>query len=260
MKYHINIEALKGGYIVELLTNKAVGIAKQKGADLVGICRVDPFSDYINTRYDLSKSRINSPEQYLPGAQSIIVIGLRMLDSICNSIKGKSDANSSNLFNYLMNYFYNQLDYVAIQLSLELEKMGYAGYPIQARREGYFRDRDSIGIFPYKEAAVVAGLGNYGKNSLLITPEFGPRVRFAVVLTDAILCPTNKNNNILDIEAICGSCTLCIDKCPVEAIKYDDNMTITIDSDKCRAYMDWCQCALCLGICPKGLLNRNKIK
>jgi epoxyqueuosine reductase len=45
------------------------------------------------------------------------------------------------------------------------------------------------GIF-LKDAAVLAGLGCIGKNNLLVTPRFGPRIRFRALLTEEALSPT----------------------------------------------------------------------
>ena len=41
-----------------------------------------------------------------------------------------------------------------------------------------------IGYFPFKEAARLAGFGSYGKHDMIITPEFGPRVRLVTIITD----------------------------------------------------------------------------
>jgi epoxyqueuosine reductase len=45
------------------------------------------------------------------------------------------------------------------------------------------------GIF-FKDAGVLAGLGSIGKNNLLVTPEYGPRIRVWALLFDAALKPT----------------------------------------------------------------------
>ena len=42
----------------------------------------------------------------------------------------------------------------------------------------------------FKDAAALAGLGTIGKNSLVITPEYGPHVRFKALFLDVDLEPT----------------------------------------------------------------------
>jgi epoxyqueuosine reductase QueG len=64
-----------------------------------------------------------------------------------------------------------------------------------------------------KLAAVEAGLGSRGINDLLITPDFGPRVRLFGVITDAELEPTPKVE-----KNYCTSCKMCIESCPAGAI------------------------------------------
>ena len=62
-------------------------------------------------------------------------------------------------------------------------------------------------------AATSAGIGWVGKNGLLISPEHGPRLSLATVLTDAPLAAD------APVEASrCGACTLCRDHCPSGAI------------------------------------------
>jgi epoxyqueuosine reductase QueG len=65
----------------------------------------------------------------------------------------------------------------------------------------------------HKVVVRMAGLGWQGKNLLLITPEYGSRIRLVTVLTDA---PLNIDQ---PVENCCGDCTLCQDVCPVGAIK-----------------------------------------
>ena len=58
-------------------------------------------------------------------------------------------------------------------------------------------------------AATSAGLGWIGKNGLLISPDHGPRLSLATVLTDARLRPDEPIEHCL-----CGECMLCIEHCP----------------------------------------------
>jgi len=68
-------------------------------------------------------------------------------------------------------------------------------------------------VFPHKLAATRAGLGWIGKSSLLVTPEFGPRVRLQTILLKAELLA---NEPIT--ESRCGTCDACAKACPYGCI------------------------------------------
>ncbi|MDW7740376.1 MAG: reductive dehalogenase domain-containing protein [Bacillota bacterium] len=226
------------------LTDRIIDFARSKGADLVGIADADSF---------LIQDEQNKfcPRFYLPEAKSVIVIGLKLVDSIWDRLTGNYDPYSTNLHSYLMHYNYDQLDFISCQVARFLEDIGYDGYPIEARTETK-SGKVFVGLFPFKEAAVLAGMGRIGKSSLLITPEFGPRVRLTAVITDAPL-DTTIEAEPGTVEDVCNSCTLCIDQCPAGAISYDKEKKVTvIDKEMCQARMDWAQCALCQGVCILG--------
>ena len=119
-------------------------------------------------------------------------------------------------------------------------------------------------LFPHKIAATSAGLGWIGRNGLLINPEYGPKLSFATVLTDAPLdtgTPTGKS--------MCGRCTLCVEYCPSKALTgaewsrrkpYVELVRLQNCRDHkkgARAFEDKPNCGLCITICPYG---RKKIK
>lgn len=65
----------------------------------------------------------------------------------------------------------------------------------------------------HKEISRRAGLGWIGRNNLLVTPEWGSRVRLVTVLTDLPL------RHDRPLERDCGECRKCLDICPAGAIK-----------------------------------------
>jgi epoxyqueuosine reductase QueG len=117
-----------------------------------------------------------------------------------------------------------------------------------------------LGLFPHKTVAVQSGLGWIGRNSLLITEEYGPRVRIATVL----LGIESNHENIL-MENKCGECTKCLTACPYNCIIgrswYEgisrDKM---IDAFKCSKIREGFTdkighkhaCGYCLLVCPYG--------
>ena len=78
-----------------------------------------------------------------------------------------------------------------------------------------------------KAWAVRAGLGWLGKHTNVITPEFGSWVFIGELLLNLDLEP-----DVAVVEDHCGTCTLCIDACPTQAIAEP----YVVDSNKCISY------------------------
>ena len=136
---------------------------------------------------------------------------------------------------------------IALQISTFLKE---AGYDSRAHIDG-----DYELICPL--VARDAGLGEIGRMGLLMTPSAGPRVRIAVVTTNAPLV-TGKTGYDNTVEAFCHVCRKCSECCPGKAIPggdWDDadgTARWKIDSDACYKY--WCKtgtdCGRCIAVCP----------
>lgn len=111
-----------------------------------------------------------------------------------------------------------------------------------------------------KVAARYSGLAWIGKSCLAVSPQFGPRVSWEAVFTDAPLAPSAERPR----ERQCGDCQRCVDVCPVKAytgipFHEKDPPNKRYDTGKCGRYRgklgniyDAGACALCLEICPYG--------
>lgn len=122
-------------------------------------------------------------------------------------------------------------------------------------------EEDLLAVFSFKYAAVNAGLGWIGKNDVLITEEYGPRVRLSAVLIDY---PFKTGTKIT--ESRCGTCNKCVDICPHKALKgvnWDINTQRSeiIDYHLCNqkrsSYIEKLgrksACGLCMVVCPWGM-------
>jgi epoxyqueuosine reductase len=117
-----------------------------------------------------------------------------------------------------------------------------------------------------REAAARSGVGFYGKNTMLITRRFGSWVVLGTLVTQAELESTKP------LELDCGSCTLCIDACPTDALDEPG----VLDATRCLSY--WTQssapipepyraeldaqvygCDICQDVCPwnRGVEKRR---
>ncbi|MFH2102940.1 MAG: reductive dehalogenase domain-containing protein [Chloroflexota bacterium] len=136
---------------------------------------------------------------------------------------------------------------IAVQLAAVLRNLGYAS---RAHIDGNYRV-----IAPL--VARDAGLGEIGRMGLLMTPALGPRVRLAVVTTDAGLVPDRRKPDLatLDFCSICLKCARC---CPSKAIQDGPRVEIDgayrwrIDSEACFRYWNivGTDCARCMMVCP----------
>lgn len=115
--------------------------------------------------------------------------------------------------------------------------------------------------------AIDAGLGELGRNCILITPELGANARLAVVTTDLDM-EADKPIDI-GVHEFCKKCKICAEQCPSGALTMDDEPKDVIrgykrwncDQDKC--YKIWNTlatshargCRICLAVCPYSRKN-----
>lgn len=98
-----------------------------------------------------------------------------------------------------------------LQISKKLIRYLKENHPgISAWSKRYHVERGGIYL---KDAAVAAGLGCIGRNNLLVTPEYGPRVRLRAVLISEALPPTGPRA----FDPCAGCAAWCIRGCPERA-------------------------------------------
>ncbi|MFO7557980.1 MAG: 4Fe-4S double cluster binding domain-containing protein [Desulfobacterales bacterium] len=129
------------------------------------------------------------------------------------------------------------LDETAEKIGRLLEREGFLSLPISADKPveifknnpetgKKFRQTRTVAFLSLKHAAVSCGMGEIGKNNLLLTPEFGPHQRLCAIVTEAPLDPDSKKTFHL-----CNDCSRCVNACPSEALKPD-----RFDVDPCFVY------------------------
>ncbi len=158
---------------------------------------------------------------------------------------------------------YNEKIGLALKIGNRIAAMlDDAGY--NAHRLSHPPKKGPTGL--YKAVAHLAGIGWIGKNRLLITPERGPRVALAAVLTDAPLPPTADK----PMENRCGTCTRCIDICPTRCFSTEPfGETDSLKGFKTgfcalnRGTINptyWGGCGLCMKTCPFGWRQGNLLE
>ena len=224
-------------------------IAKFFGADLCGITDLD--DRWIYTARVDARDMSSVPQELPEGLTSVIVLGHEMDAELVSTYP-------SALAGAATGREYSRETSIVIQLAAYIRNLGFEAVPSM---------NDTALVIPY---ALKAGLGEYGRNQMVITSKFGPRLRFSKILTNLPLA--HDAPKPIGVRAFCDICTKCADACPVKALPYgppkENNGDIsaikgvrkwTSDSKKCFSF--WAKlasdCAICMRVCP---FNRDYTK
>jgi epoxyqueuosine reductase len=191
-----------------------------------------------------------------------ISIGIRLMDPIVDRLPQRSErAVSVSYRTHCYDVINDRLDMIISELSSLVQREGYKAYPVSASER--VDDTRICAIFSHKMAAHLAGLGWIGKSCLLVTPEVGPRVRWATILTDAPLKAGKP------MEQRCGTCMECTNICPQHAFtgrnfNESEPREARYDAFKCQEYLRSLEkmtgygvCGMCLYVCPHGRHKRE---
>ncbi|MBF0496824.1 MAG: epoxyqueuosine reductase [Deltaproteobacteria bacterium] len=222
------------------------------GADLVGIADVE----------GLAGIRTN-PVHLLDSFTRAISIAVQLPVSVFEMISDQPIPIYAAIYQTVNRL----LDEIAFKTSRKLQSDGYLSLPIPASQ---VLDRENwYAAISHKAVARLAGLGWQGKNLLLITPEYGSRVRLVTVLTNAPLeCDRPVKN-------LCGKCNNCQEACPVGAIKgistedHYKSRNEALHFQRCVEKLtgEFAKipdigapiCGICIKVCPFGLkIKKNK--
>lgn len=216
--------------------------ARFLGAQLCGITDFDTrwlYASRVDTR-DMS----DAPHDLPNGLTSVIVLGHEMdADLVATYPSALAGAATGKA--------YSHEAAVVLQLAAFIRNLGYNAVASM---------NDTALVIPF---AVKAGLGEYARNQMVITPDLGPRLRFSKIFTDLPLAHDSPRK--LGVAAFCDICTKCADACPVNALPFGPPDTHrpnrsaikgvrkwTSDAEKCFGF--WAKlasdCAICLRVCP----------
>ncbi|MFC1717342.1 4Fe-4S double cluster binding domain-containing protein [Candidatus Poribacteria bacterium] len=217
------------------------------GADYFGVADLSPAYELIN----------ELGGQMTAQFPLAISIGVRMPLDIVDQLSRHDDKAVALAYrSHGYDIINIRLNQITSRLSSELQRKGYRSFPIAAAQTVDSEKR--YGLFSHKLAANLAGLGWVGKSCLLVTPEVGPRARWASILTDAPLTADQP------MAVSCGECSECVQACPAQAFtgrnfRTDEPRELRFDVTKCYEYqrqdregMDSILCGVCVYVCPHG--------
>ncbi|WP_238483646.1 epoxyqueuosine reductase [Anaerosporobacter faecicola] len=206
------------------------------GADVCGISNIDRFQE---TPVGFS------PVDLWKSCKSVISFGVALP-------RGIMEVNPRLIYGHFNSISCVQVDQIAFQTAKELEeRFGSKAVPLPCDAPNEYWDAPNLtarGLLSMKHTAILCGLGQFGKSTLLLNPKYGNQLTIGAVLTDLDLTSDDFSKNIC-LE----KCTRCVDACPVHAIQDG-----SVKQKQCRINtygktargFDTVDCNQCRMVCP----------
>jgi epoxyqueuosine reductase len=175
-------------------------MALELGADLCGVASADRFK---------AAPPGHHPRDLFPACQAVIVLACRF--------PGEDALDTLSLaYTRARNAMVVRMDALARRLAEQLQGLGVGAFVKRSMGPGAWdadgRYRDTLSL---KHAAVLAGLGKIGRNSLLINDRYGNMLWLSAVLVDVALQP----DTLAAYKVCLPGCRLCVETCPVNALE-----------------------------------------
>jgi ferredoxin len=179
--------------------------AKELGADLCGIASAATLNAFPpDPRWP------QTPERISPYCKSVIVI-------VCRIPVAAFRAKSAVAVQYMDMLVLRRMDQIAYRLAELLEKEGYPSFVTAAQETDWDYKNASYGRLSTRHLGIEAGLGTFGLEVNILTPEFGPRLYLTGVLTELEL---EADRPMTEQVCIGESCSRCLYSCPTDAVKH----------------------------------------
>ena len=176
----------------DILKQRAI----DEGADLFGVCETSKLDKYIDDELKDAPSKL----------PFTISIGVRLQKAVLDTIVDRP--------NQIYKSHYRQansiLDHITHSLGRLIQSRGFNALPIAASLIIDWQKQNSH--LSHRHAGLNAGIGFWGKNNLLVHPEYGAGIRLASVLTNMPLKIDKP------IPNDCSDCLNCMLACPADAI------------------------------------------
>ena len=216
--------------------------AKTLGADLVGI--TDNDERWLYTHAYSRENETEKPQEISTDLENVIVIAQSMDRGLLRTAPSALSGTATGAT-------YSRDAMVLLAIAQYITNLGYRAVASM---------NDSALAIPL---AIKAGLGEYGRHGLLITREYGPRVRIGKVFTDMPLAHDRPIR--FGVKETCDICRACTQACPAKAIDGGEPSTVvhnrsniqgirkwTTDAERCFRF--WANqntdCSICVRVCP----------
>ena len=218
--------------------NALAEIIRYPDIDLIGVAKLVEA---------LEPSAFSQAQQLLPGTRSVIALGMEIPAEVFPHLSYRQEIGDMalrDLYHQTEQIIGGRLDWEAYKTVKKLHAAGHKALVLPAG--GPYDPKHLKGALSYKHAAQAGGLGSIGWHSLLITPQYGPRVKLAMILTDA-----ETETRPPHPPRECEHCEACLKACPAGAISLPGvSKAYQVDVHACNSFLASVGlCAECMKAC-----------
>ena len=178
-------------------------LAKSYGADLVGIA-----SAKVLNAFPPDPQWPQTPERISPYVKSVIVIVQHIPVAVFRAKTGIP-------VQYMDMLVLRRMDRIAHRLAETLERKGFPSFVTAAQETDWNLKKASYGRLSTRHLGIEAGLGTFGLEVNILTPDYGPRVYLTGILTEVEL---EADSPMTEQVCIGESCSRCLQSCPSDAV------------------------------------------
>jgi len=178
-------------------------LARDLGADLVGIASAKTLN-----AFPPDPQHPQTPDRISPYTKSVVVI-------VQHIPVAAFRAKQNIPVQYIDMLVLRRMDKIAFKIAEALEDAGYPSFITAAQETDWDYKKASYGRLSTRHLGIEAGLGTFGLEVNILTPEYGPRVYLTGILTEAELEP---DEMITEQVCIGESCSRCLYSCPSDAV------------------------------------------
>lgn len=218
-------------------------------------------SDPSDPRYAQLKTLVGEwhmhPEELLPNVKAVITYFVPYTEEVTKSPSFAKDA--ARLWAEAYCYINDAFDQMGQRIAHQMTAEGYESYVIAGTHT--YDAKDLKSLWSHRSAAVIAGLGYFGANRLVIT-EKGSSGRLCTILTTAPIPFTEKKAKDYCLRNRGLPCDACFKNCPATALQPNSfdrflcNEAVLLKNAEQYPEIGFCDvCGKCISACPFAYMD-----